>query len=99
MENLMTWDDHSLTPEDRDLLDQVLAINWSHPAGLTYREQQRYMERRRVRSQRVRDEETRTGIVRCKCGTIMTITTGKGPHAARADCPVCNHRQWVGKKG
>ena len=75
-------------------LEQILAIDWDRPLGLTFRQEQRYIEHRQARSQRALDKENN---VRCKCGTVATLGAGRGPHAARADCSVCGRTWWVPK--
>ena len=84
--------DRSQTENDAIDLEQVLAIDWAHSPGWTFRQEQWHMERRRARSQSDLDRAN----VRCKCGTVATISVGKGPHTARADCPVCG-RTWIPK--
>ena len=94
----MIRQDSDLDDEERDRLAAILAIAWDRPPGLTFAQEQRWMENRRIRSQRVRDAEERAGVVRCKCGTIAHLGPGKGPHKASAECPVCKRRWWVPKE-
>lgn len=72
-----------------------LVRKWERlPSGeLTFQEQQRYFERRRLRSERVL-----AGQIRCKCGTPAILSTGAGSQEHRADCPVCKRMWWVSKE-
>lgn len=92
-------DDNS---SDRDLADDRVIeperdfmAEWASDQDGSFRLNQILQERRKIRNQVIRDSETRHGIVRCKCGTIMDRSRGKGPHKARADCPVCKRWVWV----
>lgn len=64
------------TENDALDLDQVLAIDWVHPPGLTFRQEQYYMERRRIQSQGRLNNE---GNPYCKSWHIAKTKTKKSP--------------------
>ena len=88
---MSTWTDPELTPDEQEDLDAILALDWS-PQEMTFGQVQRYMDQRRRRSAAA---IAKRGKIRCKCGTEMMIGPGKGPHAAKAICPVCDRKWWL----
>lgn len=91
---MSTWTDPDLTPDEQENLDAILTIDWDN-WDMTFDQVQRYMEKRRGRSE---VELTREGKIRCKCGTEAMLGPGTGPHAAKAECPVCKRKWWVDKE-
>ena len=90
--------DANLTPEQIEEeyandLAVILAVDWRepYPTGVEWAAMAEAGKTHNAKAM------TWEQAIRCKCGTVATIGPGKGPHAARADCPICKRWWWIDK--